>query len=655
MYTHYFGFREEPFSINPDPRFFYANPGHEETYASLLYGIRQRKGYISLIGEAGTGKTTLLRRVVDALEKNIRVAFYYYDTTLTFDELLDFVCSSFDLPVVKEGRKLEKIQALDHFLRERLAEGGTGVLIFDEAHHLANDVLENLRLLSNIELNNHKLLQIVLVGQPELEAKLDQPELRQLKQRIAISCRLGCLKPQSVGAFIQHRLQVAGCERTDLFTPEAVQSVAIHSEGIPRLINTICDNALSIAYNTSQSAVSEEIIEKVVQDLRLQKITQIEQTSKKKGLWFTREKPSSTPVPVDVQETAQVPANTSSIIRLDNEVWGRSLGTSSGNLPEIWVGEAPRMWSKPLPWIGVGTVAALLLLYFGSPVLFPKNELAITNPASVQLVEARSPSVQDVPPPVTQQTPASPTPIEQAAITPVAELTPTATRNTAAQPATNVPSSPQPAVTTAAPSAIPSPPPALPQATSEAVIAAASPASPSIPPIPSTTTTHSAPQPATVATKDSQNDATTQPQAPPTREEQGQAITVARGDTVSELVLKVYGNYSTLALDLIKEANPHIADLDRIFVGQQMLLPTLSRDTLLRKQQDGSYRLIVGAFQNTTSAEQTVQAARRRGYTAKVVKRRVSGTHVLYRVELEKISDLATADRAWDLVVGNNS
>ena len=194
MYKSHFGFREEPFSITPDPRFFYANPGHEEAYASLLYGIRQRKGYISLIGEAGTGKTTLLRRVVGDLERPIRVAFYYYNTTLTFDEFLDFICTSFGLQV-KEGRKLEKIQAIDKFLRERLAEGGTGVLIIDEAHHLADEVLENLRLLSNIELDNHKLLQIVLVGQPELEQKLDRPELRQLKQRIAVSCRLGLQAP----------------------------------------------------------------------------------------------------------------------------------------------------------------------------------------------------------------------------------------------------------------------------------------------------------------------------------------------------------------------------------------------------------------------------------------------------------------------------
>ena len=159
----------------------------------------------------------MLRRVVGDLEKPIRVAFYYYNTTLTFDEFLDFICTSFGLQI-KEERKLEKIQAIDKFLRERLAEGGTGVLIVDEAHHLADEVLENLRLLSNIELDNHKLLQIVLVGQPELERKLDRPELRQLKQRIAISCRLGCLKPQAVEPFIHYRMQTAGCNRYDVFT-----------------------------------------------------------------------------------------------------------------------------------------------------------------------------------------------------------------------------------------------------------------------------------------------------------------------------------------------------------------------------------------------------------------------------------------------------
>ena len=169
-----------------------------------------------LIGEAGTGKTTLLRRLMDNLDDSIRVAFFD-KTTLTFEELLDFICQAFDLPV-KTGRRLEKLQGLNEFLLVTQRNGGTGVLIIDEAQNLSDEMLENLRLLSNFEAANKKLLQIILVGQPELEKKIERPELRQLKQRIVVRCQLDHLKPQYVGSFIRHRLHVVGCEREDLFT-----------------------------------------------------------------------------------------------------------------------------------------------------------------------------------------------------------------------------------------------------------------------------------------------------------------------------------------------------------------------------------------------------------------------------------------------------
>src|SRR5262245_5272594 len=174
MYASYFGCRKQPFSITPDPHFFYANDRHEEAYANLRYGILERKGFIVLTGEVGTGKTTLLRRLMDELDKSVHFAFFY-NTQLMFAEMLDFICQDFGLSIVPEASQLQKIQALNDFLLARLAEGGTGVLLIDEAQNLSDEILENLRLLSNLETAREKLLQIVLVGQPELYQKLTQP------------------------------------------------------------------------------------------------------------------------------------------------------------------------------------------------------------------------------------------------------------------------------------------------------------------------------------------------------------------------------------------------------------------------------------------------------------------------------------------------
>ena len=626
MYTSYFGFREEPFNITPDPRFFYANPGHEEAYASLLYGIRQRKGYISLIGEAGTGKTTLLRRVVGGLEKSIRVAFYYYNTTLTFDEFLDFICTSFGLQV-KEGRKLEKIQAIDRFLRERLAEGGTGVLIIDEAHHLADEVLENLRLLSNIELDNHKLLQIVLVGQPELEQKLDRPELRQLKQRIAISCRLGRLKPQAVEPFIHYRMQTAGCNRYDVFTPQAIQLIAARSDGIPRIINTICDNSLSAAYQASQQTVSEQVVEKVTTALRL----------------------NGSPSPRENNQ-AQEKAKKVNVIRLEEEIWGRGASQNAANeWPEIWVGKRPRGWTRRLHWVGLGTVAALFLLYLANTIYFPQGPTSSAVPVeSVKTQPSPSP-----PQPVSLPSPSAspslaqsetPDPSQTAASIPPATSTPEPavdTSQTTAEPATTAIAS------LSQESGLPTNGGVTPASFPETEDSSANePALTASPPAAVTET-------ATPGEESPSVQPTVQATVTPDTDSTGQAITVARGDTVSELVLKVYGNFSALALDLIKEFNPTIADLDRILIGQRLVLPSLSRETLLRKQEDGQYRLILGTFVKETEAEKAAQAARSKGYTATVIKRRVAaGARSLYRVELEQLPDTAAVDRAWELVDG---
>lgn len=264
MYTAYFGLRENPFQITPNLRFLYSTPTYQEVYTRLLSGICEHKGLLMLTGEVGTGKTTLLRGLMTALEAPASLAFLYL-TTLAFDDLLSFICEGFSLPERGEERQ-QKIQVLHEFLLAQWRASRLAVLLIDEAQNLEAEALEGLHLLLDLKLDGNPLLQIVLVGQPELEENLARPQFRHLKQRINIQLRLDCLKESEVGAFIYHRLQVAGSNRQDLFPPEVIQRIAQYSQGIPRLINLICDNALLIAYEDRQKTISFGIIEMIAAD-----------------------------------------------------------------------------------------------------------------------------------------------------------------------------------------------------------------------------------------------------------------------------------------------------------------------------------------------------------------------------------------------------
>src|SRR3989442_3051930 len=267
MYNKHFGFVESPFSVTPDPRFFYATPLHQEAFAALSYGIEGKKGFIVITGEAGTGKTTLLRKLMRSLEATIHSVFIF-NTDLGFTALLRVILR--DLGLAKQkADKLTMNEQLNAYLIEQAKNGHIVALLIDEAQKLNDETLEGLRLLSNLETDKGKLLQIVLMGQPELESKLGQANLRQLKQRVAIQCWLAPLKGEEVERYIHYRLQAAGYEGEDLFDPVAVEQIAFYSRGIPRIINIICDNALLIAYAGSKKQVAAEVIQEVVRDLRL--------------------------------------------------------------------------------------------------------------------------------------------------------------------------------------------------------------------------------------------------------------------------------------------------------------------------------------------------------------------------------------------------
>jgi general secretion pathway protein A len=267
LYAAHFGLREAPFRATPDPRFFYSNSVYREAYATLLYGVLHRKGFIALTGEVGTGKTTLLRRLMDELGPPVRFVLFY-NTTLTFDETVEFICGELELAVDGSSR-VQRLQRLNDLLIAEARQGGNVVLLIDEAQNLGPDVLENLRLISNLETATEKLLQIVLVGQPELDAKLADPALRQVAQRIAVRYRLEPLRDHEIGRFIDHRLLQCGATRRDLFSADAIQRVIAYSHGVPRLINIVCDGALLAAYGAGMKRVTGALIDDIAGDLKL--------------------------------------------------------------------------------------------------------------------------------------------------------------------------------------------------------------------------------------------------------------------------------------------------------------------------------------------------------------------------------------------------
>ncbi|HXV79831.1 MAG TPA: AAA family ATPase [Candidatus Binatia bacterium] len=280
MYAKHFGLVEPPFSVTPDPRFFYSNPLYREAFATLRYGIETRKGFIVITGEAGTGKTTLLRRLMRTVEETVHTAFVF-NTHLDCAELLRLILT--DLGIAHSARdRLTLMAQLNDYLIEQLHKDHIVSVLVDEAQDLSDEMLEELRLLSNLETDRAKLIQIVLMGQPELERKLDQPKLRQLKQRVAVRCRLAPLRSDEVAPYIHSRLQTVGYKGKELFDQGAVQKIALYSKGIPRLINVICDNALLIAYATAQSQVSAKIIDEVARDLQLLELPSVNELEEPK-------------------------------------------------------------------------------------------------------------------------------------------------------------------------------------------------------------------------------------------------------------------------------------------------------------------------------------------------------------------------------------
>src|SRR2546428_12969167 len=272
MYEKFFHLRENPFNFNPDPRYLFLTPSTQEALAGLTYGIQSRKGIILLTGEVGTGKTTLLNKLLYSLRQQKAATAFIFNTQLTASELLD--CLMTDFGISCESRtKSDVLMRLNRWLVDRFRAGEAAVLVVDEAQNLSPRVLEEIRLLTNLETSTEKLLQIVLSGQPELEERLKLPELRQLRQRITLRCKTQPLSREEVHEYVNERLRIGGFDgKSSIFAPKALDTVHKYAQGIPRVINLLCEHALISGFVEQLRPIPPNVIDEVAREFQLDEI-----------------------------------------------------------------------------------------------------------------------------------------------------------------------------------------------------------------------------------------------------------------------------------------------------------------------------------------------------------------------------------------------
>jgi general secretion pathway protein A len=274
MYKSFFGLKANPFNVNPDPRFLFVTQQTREALACLAYGVQNRKGFMLLTGEVGTGKTTLLNKLLEWLKTQRVSSAFLFNPRLELMEFFEFMFADFGIPY-RPKDKGQCLLKLNQWLLDRYRAREAAVLIVDEAQNLSPEMLEEIRLLTNLETSTEKLLQIVLSGQPELEHKLKLPELRQLRQRITLRCRTHALTSEETGLYIDQRLKIAGANGTPIFTPEATEIVFKYSKGIPRVINLLCEHALISAFADSKRPVAPDVVEEVAREFELDEVPPI--------------------------------------------------------------------------------------------------------------------------------------------------------------------------------------------------------------------------------------------------------------------------------------------------------------------------------------------------------------------------------------------
>jgi len=267
MYKEFYGLKANPFNVNPDPRYLFLTQHTEEALACLTYGVQSRKGFVLLTGEVGTGKTTLINKLMEWLREQKMPTAFVFNSRLNVPQFLDYMMSDFGVPC-ESKEKSQILLRLYNWLLERYRAGESAVLIVDEAQNLSEELLEEIRMLTNLETSTEKLLQIVLVGQPELEEKLKRPQLRQLKQRLTLRAKTHALTLEETQAYVRQRLRIAGTGQ-EIFEAEALAAVHRYAQGIPRVINVVCEHCLVSGFVDHQRTIGSDVVEAVALDFEL--------------------------------------------------------------------------------------------------------------------------------------------------------------------------------------------------------------------------------------------------------------------------------------------------------------------------------------------------------------------------------------------------
>jgi len=638
MYYDFYQLREAPFNVTPDPKFLYLNARYREAIASLNYGITQRKGFITLIGEAGTGKTTLLNKLLEELDPKTKSVFIF-NTNVTFEEILEYVFVEFGLPV-HNGKKLYMLQRLNGFLLEELRGGGNVALLIDEAQDLEFSVLEDLRLLSNLETAKEKILQIVLSGQPELGQKLSNPILRQLRQRIGINCRLLPLSRDEISEYIEYRLQAAGCADLKLFSREAEDQIYRFSRGIPRLVNVVCDNALLIGYALGKKRIGAEVITEAAADL----------LSVESGAEPVERHPvevSPAPAAADARPRRRRRLALAAGVAL--ALGAAALFTASRTV-ERRMEERPVVVSAPprqLEVIRPGSHAAAV-------------EVARAAPANV--AEAPRPAPEAAPgaetAPPGASLPASDAPVaargrvaESAVATPV----PAVGEAAEAPPVDAEREAPRPLVGLSGAASAPEMRPPPPEV---GVVPASGPA----PVAAAARHAAEAPQPIGAAVGSDGAVAAGRPaQAPPADRppaagaaesatgaaqlsgERFTELVVRSGDSLSGIAKRTYGQSSYTILDLVKLANPDLKDVNLIAAGQTIRMPELREGLPVLSNGTAGYQLLVLSTPQQRRAAVVQDALRGYGFNARIAEGELGSDSKLYRVVVAGAGDRGAA------------
>jgi len=268
MYKEFFGLRANPFNVNPDPRYLFLTRHTEEALACLTYGVQSRKGFVLLTGEVGTGKTTLINKLLEWLRLQQVATAFIFNSRMNVPHFLDYMMADFGIPCESKA-KSQILLRLYNWLLDRYRAGETAVLVVDEAQNLSDEVLEEIRMLTNLETFTEKLLQIVVVGQPELEQRLKQPHMRQLRQRLTLRARTYPFTMEETKAYVQQRLRIAGSDGREIFDPTALAVIHRAATGIPRVINLLCEHCLVSAFVDQQKIIGPEVVEAVARDFDL--------------------------------------------------------------------------------------------------------------------------------------------------------------------------------------------------------------------------------------------------------------------------------------------------------------------------------------------------------------------------------------------------